>query len=96
MRETLATFFGTGLWGIIKAALLLILAFIVAKIVKKLIVKLMTKTKLHDLLGKSETSEESKGKIIEKARGKSSNLSANWPISLCSCCSCRVSLKASA
>ena len=65
MRETLATFFGTGLWGIIKAALLLILAFIVAKIVKKLIVKLMTKTKLHDLLGKSETSEESKGKIIE-------------------------------
>ena len=85
MRETLATFFGTGLWGIIKAALLLILAFIVAKIVKKLIVKLMTKTTCWG-----------NPRLPRKARGKSSNLSANWPISLCSCCSCRVSLKASA
>lgn len=65
MRETLTTFFGTGLWGIIKAALLLILAFIVAKIVKNLIVKLLTKTKVGGLLEKTGATQESKDNIIE-------------------------------
>lgn len=65
MSEMFASFFSSGLWAIIKAALLLILAFIVAKIVKSLTIKLFTKTKLNAVLGKSDEDGHNKEKIIE-------------------------------
>lgn len=47
MNEMFATFFGSGIWAIIKAVLILLLAFITAAIVKSLVVKLFAKTKLN-------------------------------------------------
>lgn len=63
MNEIFASFFGAGVWAVIKAALILILAFIVAAIVKSLVVKLFTKTKLISAIGKSN--EDDRKKTIE-------------------------------
>lgn len=59
MGGMFAAFFGEGVWAVIRAVLLLILAFIAAAIVRSLAVKLLTKTKLKELLGKrnAESSE---------------------------------------
>lgn len=54
MEAMFAAFFGEGVWAIIRAVLLLLLAFITAAVVKSLTVKLLTKTKLKDLLGKHD------------------------------------------
>ena len=53
MNDMFVTFLGTGLWAVIKAVLILLLAFLVAGIVKSLVVKLLTKTKLSVLPGKT-------------------------------------------
>ena len=65
MKEMFTSFLSTGAWAIIKSVLLLILAFIAAKIVKSLVIKLFTKTKLNNLLGKSDAAKESREKTIE-------------------------------
>ena len=44
--ETLETFFGAGLWAVIRAVLILLLAFIVSAIVRSAVTKLLAKTKL--------------------------------------------------
>ncbi len=46
--------FGTGLMNVVKAVLLLVLAFVVAAIVKKLVLMLINKTKLKNLLDKAD------------------------------------------
>lgn len=55
MNEMFTSLFSGGLWAVIKALLILLLAFITAAIVKALVVKLFTKTKLSSLLGKEKT-----------------------------------------
>lgn len=55
MNEMFTSLFSGGLWAVIKALLILLLAFITAAIVKTLVVKLFTKTKLSALLGKEKT-----------------------------------------
>ena len=65
MKEMFTSFLSTGAWAIIKSVLLLILAFIAAKIVKSLVIKLFTKTKLNNLLGKSDAAKEGREKTIE-------------------------------
>lgn len=55
MNEILITFFGSGIWAIIKAVLLLLLAFITAAVVKSLVVKLLTRTKLNALLSQTDS-----------------------------------------
>lgn len=50
MNEMFAAFLSSGIWAVVKAALILLLAFITASIVKSLIVNLFTKTKLNTLL----------------------------------------------
>lgn len=57
MNEMFVSFFGAGVWAVIRAALILILAFIAAAIVKSLVVKLFTKTKLISVIGKSDESD---------------------------------------
>lgn len=68
MIQMFASFLGTGLWSVLKAVLILALAFIVAGIVKSLVVKLFTKTKLASLFGKMSVdgtkAAESIGKIV--------------------------------
>lgn len=49
---------GMGTWAVIKALLILVLAFVVATIVKSLVVKLFTKTKLNSLFAKSDSADE--------------------------------------
>ncbi|MCM1466984.1 MAG: mechanosensitive ion channel [Alistipes sp.] len=49
----------TGLWAVVSAALILILAFIVAKIVQSLVTKLLTKTKLSGVVSKLDSGEGS-------------------------------------
>lgn len=49
MNEMFVSFFSSGIWAVIKAALLLLLAFITAAVVKSLVVKLFTKTKWNAL-----------------------------------------------
>ena len=46
MNEMLVSFFSSGIWAVIKAVLLLLLAFITAAIVKSLVTKLFTRTML--------------------------------------------------
>ncbi len=65
MFDTFLSFFSTGAWSIIRAVLILILAFIVAKIVKSLVVKLLTKAKLNFLFGKSDEAAQGKQKMVE-------------------------------
>lgn len=60
MSDMFVSFFGTGVWAVVRAALILILAFIVAAIVKSLVVKLFTKTKLVSAIGKSDTDDRNK------------------------------------
>lgn len=62
-ESTLTSLFGNGLWSVIKAVLLLIVAFIVAAIVKAIIVKLLNKTKL----GEMKTAADPDGKHSEAA-----------------------------
>lgn len=50
MNEMLTSLFSGGIWAIIKAVLILLLAFVASAIVKSLVVKLFTKTKLNALL----------------------------------------------
>ena len=50
MNEILTSLFSGGIWAIIKAVLILLLAFATSAIVKSLVVKLFTKTKLNALL----------------------------------------------
>ena len=58
MLEKINNFFnaklGSGLMNVIKAVLLLAIAFIVAAIVKKLVLKLISKTKLKNALDKAD------------------------------------------
>lgn len=63
MDKTFYSLFSTEAWAVIKAALLLILAFVVAAIVKSLVVKLFTRTKLSAVLKKSDEANE--GNTIE-------------------------------
>lgn len=49
----------TGLWAVVSAALILVLAFIVAKIVQSLVTKLLTKTKLSGVVSKLDSGEGS-------------------------------------
>lgn len=60
MSDMFVSFFGAGVWAVVRAALILILAFIVAAIVKSLVVKLFTKTKLISVIGKSGESDRNK------------------------------------
>ncbi len=64
MNEMFAAFFGGGIWAVIKAVLILLLAFITAAIVKSLVVKLFTKTKLNALLGKTDNETDGKEKTV--------------------------------
>ncbi len=54
MHEMFVSFFSSGIWALIKAVLLLLLAFITAAVVKSLVVKLFTKTKLNTLLKQAD------------------------------------------
>lgn len=64
MNEMFATLFGSGIWAVIKAVLILLLAFITAAIVKSLVVKLFTKTKLNTLIGKTDNGTGGKEKTV--------------------------------
>lgn len=69
MNEMFVSFFSSGIWAVIKAVLLLLLAFITAAVVKSLIVKLFTRTKLNalfkqaDSIGGKEKSADFIGKL---------------------------------
>lgn len=65
MNDMFVTFFGTGLWAVIKAVLILLLAFLVSGIVKSLVVKLLTKTKLSVLVGKTDASPDGGKRMLE-------------------------------
>ena len=55
MNEMLVSFFSSGIWAVIKAVLLLLLAFITAAIVKSLVTKLFTRTKLNTLFKQTDS-----------------------------------------
>lgn len=65
MNELFTTLFGGGLWAVIRAALILLLAFIVAALVRSLVVKLLTKIKLSGVIGKLAADDERKKKGVE-------------------------------
>lgn len=65
MGDMFVSFLGAGMWAVIKAALILLLAFIVAAVVKSLVVKLLTKTKLSSLLGKTDASLDGGKRMLE-------------------------------
>lgn len=65
MDDMFISFFGTGIWAVIKAVLILVLAFAVAAVVKSLVVKLFTKTKLSSLLGKADATPDGGKKLLE-------------------------------
>lgn len=67
MSENFASLFRTGIWAVIKAALLLILAFIAAKIVKSLVLKLLTRTRLNSLVAKEGSTDANRKSIVEFA-----------------------------
>ena len=54
MNEMFVSFFSSGIWAVIKAVVLLLLAFITATVVKSLVVKLFTKTKLNALFKQTD------------------------------------------
>lgn len=58
MNEIFVSFFSSGIWAVIKAVLLLLLAFITAAVVKSLVVKLFTRTKLSVLLKQTYSASE--------------------------------------
>lgn len=65
MNEILTSLFSGGIWAIIKAILILLLAFVTSAIVKSLVVKLFTKTKLNALLHRAN--DEARGNIPKGA-----------------------------
>lgn len=68
MVDLFISLVGNGLWSVLKAVLILILAFVVAAIVKSLVIKLLTKTKVSSLFAKSNIdmgkAAESIGKMV--------------------------------
>lgn len=62
MSELFSTFLTTGAWAVIRAVLLLILAFLAARIVKSLVNKALSRTKLGT---GSETAAEGRGKTVD-------------------------------
>lgn len=65
MNEIFTSLFSSGIWAVIKAILILLLAFITAAIVKSLVVKLFTKTKLNTLLGQRDSTSGEKEKTVD-------------------------------
>lgn len=65
MSELFSTFLTTGAWAVIKAVLLLLLAFLCAKIVKSLVNKALSRTKLGADSGGSDTASEGRGKTVD-------------------------------
>lgn len=65
MGDMFISFLGTGMWAVVKAALILILGFIVAAIVKSLVVKLLTKTRISSLLEKTDASVDGGKRMLE-------------------------------
>lgn len=63
MSGILASLF-SGIWAVVKAVLILILAVIVAKIAKSMVVKLFTKTKLNELFDKTGSSDDKKTDVV--------------------------------
>ncbi len=64
MNDIFASLFSSGIWAVMKAVLILLLAFITAAIVKSLAVKLFVRTKLNALLGQTDRSTDGKEKVI--------------------------------
>lgn len=62
MSETWINFFNSGIGSVIKAVLILILAFIVAAVVKNIVIKLLSKTKW----GSKKDTADSNGEYINK------------------------------
>lgn len=56
MNEMFSSLFSSGIWAVIRAVLILLLAFGTASVVKSLAVKLFTKTKLNALIGQAADS----------------------------------------
>lgn len=65
MSGMFISFLGTGMWAVVKAALILILGFIVAAVVKSLVVKLLTKTRISSLLEKTDASIDGGKRMLE-------------------------------
>lgn len=65
MSELFSTFLTTGAWAVIRAVLLLIVAFLCAKIVKSLVNKALSKTKLGAGDSGSDTASEGRGKTVD-------------------------------
>lgn len=65
MGDIVVSFFGAGIWAVIKAVLILVLAFIVAAIVKSMVVKLLAKTRFSSLLGKTDASPDGGKRMLE-------------------------------
>lgn len=65
MSDMFISFLGTGMWAVVKAALILILGFIVAAVVKSLVVKLLTKTRISSLLEKTDASIDGGKRMLE-------------------------------
>lgn len=65
MGDMFVSFFGAGIWAVIKAVLILVLAFIAAAIVKSMVVKLLTKTRLSSLLQKTDASPDGGKQMLE-------------------------------
>lgn len=53
---------GPGVWSVISAALILVIAFVVASIVKSLVLKLLGKGKLNDFFSKLDSAEGEENK----------------------------------
>lgn len=64
MNEMFASLLSSGIWAVIKAVLILLLAFITAAIVKCLAVKLFTKTKLNALIRQTDSDTGGKEKTV--------------------------------
>ncbi len=64
MNEMFASLLSSGVWAVIKAVLILLLAFITAAIVKSLAVKLFTKTKLNALIRQTDSDTGGKEKTV--------------------------------
>lgn len=65
MSELFSTFLATGAWAVIRAVLLLLVAFLCAKIVKSLVNKALSKTKLGAGDSSSDTASEGRGKTVD-------------------------------
>lgn len=64
MNEMFASLVNSRIWAVIKAVLILLLAFVTAAVVKSLVVKLFTRTKLHALLGQTGSGMDGKEKTV--------------------------------